>query len=87
MTIDLQLTDYEDGYRFACRCCLCGFTWYEQPTELLKRPRIHARMYVSEVEQALVCPRSRDHPRKATQQITIMPIRAHKDHHFIGGLA
>ncbi len=84
---DLQLGDYTDGYRFACRCRVCGFTWYEQPTELLRHGGIHSHMYLNEVAEALSCRRTRDHPDKSQQNIALTPIRDRKDHHFIGGLA
>lgn len=87
MARDLHLADYADGYRFACTCRICNFTWYEQPGELLTRPGLHGRLYVDEVAAALMCPRTRDHPDTSRQSVEIIPIRDRQTHHFVGGLA
>lgn len=87
MARNLQLADYADGYRFACTCRICNFTWYEQPRELLTAPGMHARMYLDEVVRVLRCRRLRDHPDKSRQSVEIIPIRDRQTHHFIGGLA
>lgn len=83
----LQLGDYTSGYRFACTCRMCNFTWYEQPGQVLARPGMHARMYLDEVAAALRCLRTRDHADKSRQRIDIIPIRDRETHHFIAGLA
>lgn len=83
----IGLGDYAEGYRFSCRCRICGVNWYERPADLLRRRGFHRRMYLDEVAHALRCPRSRDHGNKAGQRIAVMPIRERRDHHFIGGLA
>ena len=77
---ELQLQDYEDGYRFRIKCRACGYGWYEEPSELLVRSNTHRRMYLEEVETRLVCRAC----HRANTAITPLIITA--THHFVGGM-
>ena len=78
---DLQLQDYQDGYRFRVKCRSCGYGWYEEPVELLARSDTHSRMYLEEVEKLLTC-------RACRQTGTVItPLILSATHHFVGGLA
>lgn len=80
MSMDLQLADYTDGYRFRLNCRHCGNGWYEEPANLVVHPLLHSRMYLVEIEQALVCRGCR------SSKIKVTPIILKPTHHFVGGL-
>lgn len=78
---ELQLYDYQNGYRFRIKCHACGYGWYEMPGDLLSMPAAHDRMYLDEVARLLVCKSCR------ASSAEVMPIIIMDTHHFVGGLA
>ncbi|WCL54419.1 hypothetical protein [Gimibacter soli] len=81
MTKDLQLRDYEEGYRFRVLCRTCRYGWNEEPAGLLTRKGLRKTLYLEELEAKLCCPRCR---RTSTK---ITPIIIKPQHHFVGGMA
>ncbi len=81
MTCDLQLRDYEEGYRFQVLCSHCGFQWYENPHDVLLMPTTHSNMYLDEVGAVLRCINCKQHNSKIT------PLLIRRTHHFVGGMA
>jgi len=80
VTIDLQLADYSDGYRFRLQCQQCGNGWHKDPADLLQYSILHTRMYLVEIEQILPCRSCHE------TAVRITPIIIKPTHHFVGGL-
>lgn len=80
MTLELQLADYFNGYRFRLQCRQCGNGWHKDPSDLLHYPMLHTRMYLNEIEQVLPC--------RACHKmaVRITPLIIKPAHHFVGGL-
>lgn len=78
---ELQLIDYEVGYRFRVTCKSCKYGWYEVLKELIALPATHDHMYLDEVSALLVCRECK------TRNSVISPLLNTKKSYFIGDLA
>jgi len=81
VSMDLQLRDYSEGYRFRVQCRGCGYSWYQVPSELLSHGMMHQNMGLDEVSQCLPCKQCKQ------ARTVITPIIEAKSHHFSGGIA
>ncbi len=79
-TYELQLRDYEEGYRFRLACKGCGYGWYLEPKDVLAQDCMHTNMYLEEVAAALNCRHCR------ANHIEITPLLIKPQHHFVGGM-